>query len=84
MPRPCSSVGAEALSRITDHEDRGTAVLFGDGAGAVLVGRGEQGLGIGAFDFGYDASSRRCSTPSATSRRCAWRARRSTATPLRG
>ena len=31
--------GAEALSRITDREDRSTAVLFGDGAGAVLVGR---------------------------------------------
>lgn len=29
---------AEALSRLTDVEDRGTAVLFGDGAGAVVVG----------------------------------------------
>jgi 3-oxoacyl-[acyl-carrier-protein] synthase-3 len=46
--------GAEALSRITDHEDRATAVLFGDGAGAVLVGPGAPGRGIGAFEFGYD------------------------------
>jgi 3-oxoacyl-[acyl-carrier-protein] synthase-3 len=28
---------AEALSRLTDYEDRGTAILFGDGAGAVVV-----------------------------------------------
>jgi 3-oxoacyl-[acyl-carrier-protein] synthase-3 len=47
--------GAEALSRITDHEDRATAVLFGDGAGAVLVGPGRAGgRGIGSFVFGYD------------------------------
>jgi len=46
--------GAEALSRITDHEDRATAVLFGDGAGAVLVGPGARGRGIGSFVFGYD------------------------------
>jgi 3-oxoacyl-[acyl-carrier-protein] synthase-3 len=45
---------AEALSRVTDHEDRGTAVLFGDGAGAALVGPGGPGLGIGEFVFGYD------------------------------
>jgi len=30
-------VGADALSRITDWTDRGTCVLFGDGAGAVVV-----------------------------------------------
>ncbi len=38
-------VGAETLSRITDYEDRGTCVLFGDGAGAAVMapadGRGE-------------------------------------------
>jgi len=32
-------VGAEILSRITDWSDRGTCVLFGDGAGAVVVER---------------------------------------------
>jgi 3-oxoacyl-[acyl-carrier-protein] synthase-3 len=47
-------VGAEALTRITDHDDRSTAVLFGDGAGAVLVGPGGEGLGIGAMQFGFD------------------------------
>jgi 3-oxoacyl-[acyl-carrier-protein] synthase-3 len=31
-------VGAEVLSRIVDWKDRGTCVLFGDGAGAVIVG----------------------------------------------
>src|SRR5262245_40766777 len=30
-------VGAETFSRILDWEDRGTCVLFGDGAGAVLL-----------------------------------------------
>ena len=30
-------IGSEVLSRITNWEDRGTAVLFGDGAGAVIV-----------------------------------------------
>ena len=30
-------VGAETLSRITNWEDRGTAILFGDGAGAVVL-----------------------------------------------
>jgi 3-oxoacyl-[acyl-carrier-protein] synthase-3 len=30
-------IGAEVLSRITNWEDRGSAVLFGDGAGAVLI-----------------------------------------------
>ena len=49
-------IGAEALSRITDHEDRATGVLFGDGAGAAFVGPVESGLGIAGFEFGYDAS----------------------------
>jgi 3-oxoacyl-[acyl-carrier-protein] synthase-3 len=30
-------IGAETLSRITDWDDRGTAVLFADGAGAVVL-----------------------------------------------
>ena len=38
-------IGAETLSRITDWEDRGTAVLFGDGAGAVVLqASDEQGI----------------------------------------
>jgi 3-oxoacyl-[acyl-carrier-protein] synthase-3 len=34
-------IGAEKLSAITDYEDRGTAILFGDGAGAAVVQRTE-------------------------------------------
>jgi 3-oxoacyl-[acyl-carrier-protein] synthase-3 len=34
-------VGAETLSRIIDWKDRGTCVLFGDGAGAVVLRSGE-------------------------------------------
>jgi 3-oxoacyl-[acyl-carrier-protein] synthase-3 len=37
-------IGAETFSRIMDWTDRGTCVLFGDGAGAVIL-RGEQGKG---------------------------------------
>ena len=35
-------VGAEVYSRILDWEDRGTCVLFGDGAGAVVLQRSDQ------------------------------------------
>jgi 3-oxoacyl-[acyl-carrier-protein] synthase III len=35
-------IGAETLSRITDWNDRGTAVLFADGAGAVLLESAEK------------------------------------------
>ena len=42
--------GADALSRITDFSDRGTAVLFGDGAGAAVVVRTE-GLTAGCSFF---------------------------------
>jgi 3-oxoacyl-[acyl-carrier-protein] synthase-3 len=39
-------VGSEALSKITDYQDRTTCILFGDGAGAVVVARerGERGI----------------------------------------
>jgi 3-oxoacyl-[acyl-carrier-protein] synthase III len=48
--------GAEALSRVTDHDDRSTAVLFGDGAGAVVVAGGDLELGIGGFVLGADGA----------------------------
>jgi 3-oxoacyl-[acyl-carrier-protein] synthase-3 len=35
-------IGSETLSRITNWEDRGTAVLFGDGAGAVVLQASEE------------------------------------------
>lgn len=34
-------IGAETLSRITDWTDRNTCVLFGDGAGAIVITRGD-------------------------------------------
>jgi 3-oxoacyl-[acyl-carrier-protein] synthase-3 len=40
-------IGTEVYSRILDWSDRGTCVLFGDGAGAVLL-RGEDGAGTNA------------------------------------
>lgn len=39
-------IGADALSKHLDWTDRGTCVLFGDGAGAVVLGVVEQGYGI--------------------------------------
>jgi len=35
-------LGAETLSRITDYTDRGSCILFGDGAGAVVLQRGTE------------------------------------------
>ncbi len=40
-------IGAETFSRILDWDDRGTCVLFGDGAGAVVL-RAEEGTGTSA------------------------------------
>ncbi|MED3551547.1 beta-ketoacyl-ACP synthase III [Cytobacillus praedii] len=49
-------VGVEKLSKITNWEDRNTAVLFGDGAGAVVLGPVSEGRGILSFDLGADGS----------------------------
>lgn len=48
-------VGAEVYSRILDWEDRGTAVLFGDGAGAVIL-RADSKPGIMASALHADGS----------------------------
>ena len=37
MRRKVVVVGADAMSRIIDPKDRNTCVLFGDGAGAILI-----------------------------------------------
>ena len=50
-------VGAETLSRITDHDDRTTAVIFGDGAGAVVLEHPGTGSLLG-WDLGSDGSGR--------------------------
>ncbi|MFD2681251.1 beta-ketoacyl-ACP synthase III [Bacillus seohaeanensis] len=49
-------VGVEKLSKITNWEDRNTAVLFGDAAGAVVMGPVSEGKGILAFELGADGS----------------------------
>lgn len=48
-------IGGETLSRILNPIDRGTLILFGDGAGAAVVGPVEEG-GILSFDLGADGS----------------------------
>lgn len=49
-------VGVEKLSKIIDWEERSTAVLFGDGAGAVVLGPVSDGKGILSFELGSDGS----------------------------
>jgi 3-oxoacyl-[acyl-carrier-protein] synthase-3 len=50
-------IGADTLTRMTDHDDRKTAALFGDGAGAALVGAAAEGPGcIGRAVLGSDGS----------------------------
>ena len=48
-------VGVEKLSDFTDRDDRGTAFIFGDGAGAAVVGRSET-PGIGPTIWGSDGA----------------------------
>lgn len=47
-------IGAEVLSRILDWSDRSTCVLFGDGAGAVVLGPVAGDSGILSFKLGSD------------------------------
>ncbi|UOE93178.1 beta-ketoacyl-ACP synthase III [Alkalihalobacillus sp. LMS39] len=49
-------VGVEKLSKITDMNDRNTAVLFGDGAGAAVLGPVSEDKGILAFELGADGT----------------------------
>jgi len=49
-------VGVDIMSTIINLEDRATSVLFGDGAGAVIVERVEEGLGILDFEHKVDGS----------------------------
>jgi len=52
-------IGAETLTRFLDPADRSTAVLFGDGAGAFVLGRGEADApgALGPFELGSDGSA---------------------------
>ncbi|MFC5712517.1 beta-ketoacyl-ACP synthase III [Thalassorhabdus alkalitolerans] len=49
-------IGAEKLSKVVDMQDRNTAVLFGDGAGAAILGPVSEGRGILSFDLGADGA----------------------------
>jgi 3-oxoacyl-[acyl-carrier-protein] synthase III len=55
LARRALIVGGDVLSRILDWHDRGTAVLFGDGAGAVVLERVSEGGFLG-FELGADGS----------------------------
>lgn len=49
-------VGTEVMSRVVDQNDRNTAILFGDGAGAVVLGPVPEGYGFQAFSMGADSN----------------------------
>jgi 3-oxoacyl-[acyl-carrier-protein] synthase III len=49
-------IGAETLSRITDYQDRGSCILFGDGAGAAVMRMGSRGRGLLDSEMGVDGS----------------------------
>jgi len=49
-------VGADVMTSILNYEDRSTCVLFGDGAGAVLLEPGEDGSGVLDFSHEVDGS----------------------------
>ncbi len=54
--RKAAIVGVDIMSTIINKEDRATAVLFGDGAGAVIVEQVEPGYGILDFEHRIDGS----------------------------
>jgi 3-oxoacyl-[acyl-carrier-protein] synthase-3 len=65
-------VGADVLSKILDWTDRSTVVLFGDGAGAVVLQRSENGGGFLGFELGAEgAGGGYLSLPGSGSRACA-------------
>jgi 3-oxoacyl-[acyl-carrier-protein] synthase-3 len=51
-------IGAETLSRVVDPHDRGTCILFGDGAAAMVLSPSpDDGPGLLAWDLGCDGSA---------------------------
>ena len=50
----CLVIGAEELSKITNYSDRGTCILFGDGAGAVVLGPSDDDSDILYSKMGCD------------------------------
>jgi 3-oxoacyl-[acyl-carrier-protein] synthase-3 len=51
-------VGVDKMTSILDYQDRTTCVIFGDGAGAVLLEPNEEGLGVLDFILRSDGSGR--------------------------
>jgi 3-oxoacyl-[acyl-carrier-protein] synthase-3 len=49
-------IGSETMSKVLDWTDRNTCVLFGDGAGAVVLGEVPAGYGILGAELGADGS----------------------------
>lgn len=49
-------IGVDCLSKMVDWKDRNTCILFGDGAGAAVLGPVSEGQGLLAFDLGSDGS----------------------------
>jgi len=56
MCRKVLAIGAEALTKVMDWQDRATAVLFGDGAGAAVVEAVPAPYGLKSFVLGADGS----------------------------
>ena len=49
-------IGVECLSKVTDWKDRATCVLFGDGAGAVVLSATEKDCGVKGCVMGADGT----------------------------
>jgi 3-oxoacyl-[acyl-carrier-protein] synthase-3 len=56
MYRNVLVIGADTLTRILDFTDRRTCILFGDGAGAVLLHESDRPTGLLAYTLGADGS----------------------------
>lgn len=50
-------IGIEGMSKVVDWEDRNTCVLFGDGAGAVILGQVDKGYGLLSTNIGADGTA---------------------------
>ncbi len=50
-------IGVEVLSKVVDYTDRGTCVLFGDGAGAIVLSASEQPGGLLGYTLGSDGAN---------------------------
>ncbi|MFN2463766.1 MAG: beta-ketoacyl-ACP synthase III [Candidatus Dormibacteria bacterium] len=68
-------IGAEVMSRVLDHADRGTSILFGDGAGAAVLGPSSSSAGFESFALAADGTQAQLIHygPSASSTECALR-----------